>query len=896
MLSYRGGRRVTVVIRPVDGVFRLLRLLLIPLLIGAWLIPTIGGAAGLGALSKGLPLALAVLAVLVLYGASLRMESVRALVDSIFGRLQRQVVMACQTDAPSNQRGQVKCRLTAEELRAPLLPYQEQRNAVRDLLDACRQEQMGQYWFLEGRSGRGKTRTGMLFVQELVRDLSLVKYGTHTYLYDFGESDSEQDALLHSLGGSQHEQSVVLVDNFHLVREDVLSRLTSRLIEQPSSLSERMLLFLSRRPDAWNLGRGGEVRLVSEAKAANRHLELSGPSSESLARSLALVDKEGSRLIQGLQVEAVASAPQLHLAQVIQRQGGTPAEISTIARLLKGDAPDADSQDLVEVLALIVALSMHSGSFSEAALHRAERALAGGRPGGGRQADSQRRRATLRRLRRIGLVTRSHRRGTHYLFHEASAKLCIDQLSSHSTFEVPFGTVGRSRLRDASADGDSLRAWLIAVEVGAQEEAARHFDAAMAHGPYTRMLRCLERANDRYELSPALHLQLAILLDRTGNFGASQEAFGDDVLLTLDPSSELAMIFIATRLEASHDHTLLPAIDLLCDSPDRVVAIVGEYWKLHFAAHGGHFASRQLLDLGAETLELIRSRESHWLDYSLGRMHFDSLRHFYLEGAAPAEDLASRERREIGEYLRSRLPSYDAFETLYMRAHLVGLVLLPQVAIFFEPVTFEQAAQAEVLPGEVETKNDLVKVAQRLYKRARDQFRQYGDREAEYLQADVLFVEMIEEGAHLDDFQVRLHQYERFIEKTGIEDIASYPHLHFLRWHVLKHYELLPQASPLAARQAEENLTAAHRRLQRVVELDSAAGNEYGLMRAEMLGVLLRWVKGPPAEGELRGLAQRMSERGYMREKRLLDHLAARDPLPILELREVFRFYPFVGQ
>jgi hypothetical protein len=879
-----------------DRVLRLLRLFLIPLLIVGASVPTVAAVAGLGALSKGWALALAVLALVALYVALQRMQSVRDLVDSLFGRLQRQVVMACQTDAPNSQGGSgVGCLLTAEELRAPLLPYAEQRRAVRDLLAACRQDQMGQYWFLEGRSGRGKTRTGMLFVQELVRDLNLAKFGTHTYLYDFSGVDSEQDALLRSLGSTQHKQAVVLVDNFQLVREDVLSRLTNRLIDQPSSLTERMLLFLTRPPDAWNIGRGGEVRLVSEARVAKRHLELSGPPSEALARSLAQVDPEGSQLIRGLQKEAVASAPQLHLAQVIQRQGSTPVEIAILARLLKGDAPDSESFDLVEVLAVVAALSMHSGSFSERALRRAENALAGD-PGAGGSVGAQRRRATLRRLRRIGLVTRSHQRGTLYQFHEASAKLCIDELSNHFSFEGPFGMVGRSRLQEVSSAGDPLKAWLIAVEVGAQGEAAMHFDAAMASGPYTRMLRCLERAKDRYDLSPALHLQMAILLDRTGDFEASQEAFSDEVLLTLDPSSELSLIFIATRLEASHDHTLLPAIDLLCNHPDRVVAIVGEYWKLHFAAHGGRFASPRLLALGVEALDLARSHESHWLDYSLGRIHFDSLRHFYLEGAMPVEAVVNPERRAIGEYLSPRLPSYDAFETLYTRAHLVGQVLLPQVGIFFEPVTPEQAALAEVELREVETKNGLVAVAQRLYRSAREQFRQYGDREAEYLQADVLFTDMIEEGVTLDDFGVGLHQYERFIKRTGIEDIASYPHLYFLRWHMLKYYEVLPQVNRLAPQQADDHLDAAHRRLQRVVELDSAAGNKYGLMRAEMLEILLRWVKGPPAEEELRSLAQQMSEHGYGWERRLLDHLADSGPLPFLELREVFRFYPFVGQ
>ncbi len=67
-------------------------------------------------------------------------------------------------------------------------------------------------------------------------------------------------------------------------------------------------------------------------------------------------------------------------------------------------------------------------------------------------------------------------------------------------------------------------------------------------------------------------------------------------------------------------------------------------------------------------------------------------------------------------------------------------------------------------------------------------------------------------------------------------------------------------------------------------------------MRAKLLAILLRWVEEPPPVAELRALSAQMAELGYAREERLLDHLAARGSLPILELESVFRFYPFVGQ
>lgn len=564
--------------------------------------------------------------------------------------------------------------------------------------------------------------------------------------------------------------------------------------------------------------------------------------------------------------------------------------------LLEGDAPDTSTGDLVRVLAIIAALSMHRGIFSAREFRRATRKVGDGTSRRSLLTETRRARATMRQLRRIGLVSRSHRRKTRYSFHEASAKMCIDRLSGSPAFRVPFDTAGRSRLSQVEAAGDQLRAWLIAVEVGEQETAERNFDAAMAQGSYTRMLRCLERAGERYSLSGPLRLQLAILLDRTGDFKKAREEFSDDLLQTLDPASELSMIFAVTRLEASHDDVSAAGLELLSDHQDPLMAIVGMYWKLHIAAHEGNFASEELLDLATEALAEVESRGSHWLDYSLGRMHFDSLRHFYLQGANPVTAVAGQRRRAIGKYLRSRLPSYEAFETLYTRAHLVGHVFLPQHALFFEPVTPEQAALAGVELRDLETVEGLVKTAQRLYRYAQDQFAQYGDREALYLKADVMNAEMIETGCELDRFVIPLRNYERFIDSTGFEDLASYPQFHFLRWHMLKYYETVGKGGSLGARRAKEHLDAARMRLRRITAFDTAANNQYGLMRAKLLGLLLRWVEKPPHPAELTALSRQMEERGYERERRLLDHLAGQGSLPILELRDIFRFYPFVGQ
>lgn len=897
MLTLRGDRHVAVVVRPVDRVLDVMRLALIPIALMVVSAQTLQAFVGLGVPANNWLLVPTAVATLLAYIGLLQTEPVGSRVDLLFARMRRRVTMACDPGAAgTNPDSRMACWLTPEALRGPLFRYEEQLNAVRKLTAACRDEGPGGYWFLEGRSGSGKTRTGLLLVQTLVRDPELVGFGDRSFLYDFGEAPGVQDELVKSLGSTRHDRAVVLVDNFQLVRPDVLREVTRRLVDHASAPSERLILFLCRPAHAWNLSPGSDVRLVSEAKASDRHIQLPGPPSESIIRSLSEVDPPASQLIAELQDKSSASAPQLHLAQVVARNRRMPPEVATILALLDGEIHDATALDLVRTLAAITGLSMHSGTFSGRAYRAALGAVDKGESRRAALVSRARAQARLRRLRRIGLISRRQAWPDRYVFHEAVAKLCIDRLSPLPAFQIPFTIVGKARLDDALSAGDLVSGWLIAVEIGAHEAAQECFDAAMANGPYTRMVRCLQRADVRYELSPAPRLQLAILLDRTGDFAASRREFTEELMQTLDPSSELAAMFAASRLEASHDEASAAGLELLLSHPDRVVAIVGEYWKLHIAAHDGSFASQRLLELATEALGLLGSRESHWLDYSLGRMHFDSLRHHYLQGGDPVEAVAAPQRRAIAAHLRSRLASFEAFDILYTKAHLVSHVLLPRLGIYYEPVSPEHAKLADIGQQDVATVDDLVRAAQRLYRRAQDEFSQYGDREGAYLEADVLNAQMIERNCDLEGLTVKLHEYERFILDTGFPDIASYPQLYFLRWHMLRYYRCLLQTPVPATDAADVQLASAQERLRRVVELDSEVGNEYGLMRARLLELLLQWVREPPDAERVTSLAAEVQSRGYAREARLLDRLAGSRLLPIDELHAIFRFYPFVGQ
>jgi hypothetical protein len=223
-------------------------------------------------------------------------------------------------------------------------------------------------------------------------------------------------------------------------------------------------------------------------------------------------------------------------------------------------------------------------------------------------------------------------------------------------------------------------------------------------------------------------------------------------------------------------------------------------------------------------------------------------------------------------------------------------VLLPRLALFDEPVLPDDAALAGLELDETRTIIDLVAAAQRLYRRAHDGFWQYGDREASYLQADIVNADMVQAGANLDKLIGALRQYELYIAGDERSELASYPDLYFFRWHVLKYYNLLLDPNTTDHAVADEHFGKAVKCLQRIGSRDGAGGNRYGVLRARLLSLLLCGIKEPVVSSELTALQDRMAEHGYHFEQRLIGHLSETQPVSPGQLHNILRFYPLVHQ
>jgi hypothetical protein len=894
--------RVATVVRPLDLTLKLFKYALVPAVAISLTLPalrslTTSSGTGLGDVLLNL-IGPALAAVYLLL---LQVDAVNSRIDRAIARLRRRVAIACNHDyAAEHGNGGVACRLTPGVFQAPTFNYKGQQKVVTELSSACALDQRGQYWFVEGRSGTGKTRTALRLVHRLVRDPDLFELGSRCYLYDFGYSGAIQEDLSRLFTSPRHENAVILVDNFQLVGPSLLRQLTRMLVDEPDETHQRLVVFLSREAGAWNLSPGRDVRLLSEAKSADRHRTLEGPPASFLSREISTFSPEAAKLIRRLRQPGRASATQLHLAQVIARNRSLPPEVTDIIQLLAGE-PESASPENVQMLALLTALSMHKGTFSRRSLRRAMRVAA--RDGGARFTfvETMKMRRTFRRFRECGLVPKITLDSARFIFHEDIARECIDRLFDVPLFSAPFLAVGEARLRRQTSEGDAFRAWLIAVEIGDQEALEANFDGALLYGAFQRMLQCLRRAADRYEFTGSTLLQLAILLDRTGEFVESRDLFASGLDEQLDLTSELLVILAVSRIEARHQWDCEEDIETLLTHRDRFAKIVGEYWQVHIAAHYGTFEPDRLLSLATEGSELLKGEKvnSHWRLYSLSRMYFDSLRNLYLAGENDATAYATPEHQALDEYLSTRLPIYSAMNILYTQAHLVGHVFLPRLAIFGEPVSADDAAIARIDLTEAETVNGLIAATQRLYRRASEEFWLYGDREEFYLQAENLNAKMIEPGVDLRELDDPLDRYEEFIVSGARDMLGSYPHFYRLRREVLWYFRVVLDPATQDYEEADQHLAEAEIYLQRVFELDRNIGNSYGLLRAELLETLLRAIgsKSPLHTQYLAELEQRSAAHGYGFEEKLLRFLIdKRGELGPGELEAIFRFYPFVNQ
>ena len=888
-----GQDRLPIVVRPLDLALKSTKFFLIPAVVAIASIEVVQVVVELSSKASSHWLLIGVLAAFALYVPLFRAPPVARRVDHLLNATRRWVVTSCGPGTV-HERTRVSCRLTPYYLRTWIFQYDSQRLAVERLAEAAIESSGAEFWVVEGASGTGKTRCVQLLVNALIRDPDHFELANRIFLYDLSISNEVQRDLLRRLGTPRHNDAIVVVDNFQQVSTDSIRALTRSLLDMPGRSVERLLVFLTRPGDAWSLSPGAEVRLISEAKRSGHYISINGLDASSLTDDVYQVDPVASGLLTDLTVRPVASAAQLHTAQIIATNREASPEVIDVLRLLAGKPEYEASTELVVFLGIVSALAAYRGSFTGRDFRRAvghvvrDASDIEGMPGRIRLY------LLLRKLRRLGMLPKMRLDGVHYTFHEAIAQLCVERLVSARAFEAAFRVSILLRIGDLRQEESPEIQWMLATEIGAEPTMREYFDAAAESGAFQPMVACLERCSTRIRFSDDIRLQFALLLDRVGKFAASRLEFDDSLVQSLASSSKLAAQLVIARLEVTHEEQADAELETLRRSPDPFIALSASYWEIHMAAHHGEFHPYELSHLASEAISLAGEHPTYFMLHSVARMHFDALRHLYLSGSATPSLVHAMMNDSSSRYLRNRLATFEALRILYSRAHLLGHVLLPMVAILQESVTCGDAG-VEGAPESHVAISTLVEAARLEYSKAKNEFWQFGDREAHYLQADILNAELISTDVDFERTEGLLFEYRRFIEASGFEDMASYPYLYLWRWNVLKRFALLLNPTP-DLRTADEYLSEARRCLRLVESLDAKVMNNYGLFRARVLHLLLDGVNTPLDSAAITELQPEAEARGYGFEVKLLRYLRDQPGIRPADLRQMFRFYPIVHQ
>lgn len=887
------GGRLALVTWPLDAALAVARYVVLPALLlaaGPTMLPTLVRTIGLE-----LPGWLALLtagAASLLYLAFIRMPELSDSINRVLSQTRRRVRLACgDASMLAVHEHKFACRLVPGHLRAPLFRYDKQRAIVSMLRDSAIEAREGDFWVIEGPSGSGKTRTAHLLADTLIRHPSEFGLAEKVRYFDLVAGEGADLDAVRALAGSRLDGTITILDNFHRVGRLAIESLTELVLDS-SGPQTRLLVLLARPTETWKLSPGADVRLVSEARRRDRHVELEGAPGLPVRRALASVDEGLAAQIRELSTGDVASPAQLHLSRFAAANSGSPERVARVVRLLVAHARHPEDCHMAAFLGVVAALSMHRGFFSRGQFARATRLVAGSLAGRSRPGSRYRLRATLYRMRRMGLVPWVRAGRGRYVFHEAVAELAIERLFDNASFAEAFATVGTDRLEnDVHADPDV--GWMIAAEIGADAELEARFDGAMLSGAFFSMARTLERAANRREIPHNTRLQLGLLYDRIGEFARAREVIGQDILTeTVD---RRVAEHIVARIEASHDAEARAATATLVQSQDALVATAGRYWGLHMDAHAGSFAPDKLNELCEEMRPLV-SPSDRFAVFVLARSHFDHMRHLYLSGRATAQTIAAGADSEVGRILRDTLPTFDAMSLLYTQAHLCAHVVLPRLALERSRATPHEAELLGVDASSLASVDQAAELALKLYRRARDEFWQYGDREARYLDGDVVNAElMVASPELLDSAESKLYSYKDFIRESGFADLASLPHVYLFRYHCLRYFDGLLERGQ-SWRTPDEHLAAARCHIREAGALDEAVGNAYGHLRAEVFGMILDAAQQPLPATALEDLKLRTRRLDYAGLSRVLDVAASFGQITNTEARALLRFTPVVHQ
>ncbi len=797
-----------------------------------------------------------------------------------------------------------RCLIVPTFYKLPFIEHGEQTTAINGIVSAITEEGNARFAIIEGPSGSGKTRSIPRVVSQVLRNRSDERF--HSILF-YDLSEPGRGLLLRgNIGGRTHRKALVIIDNLQLASDQTLWALTTHL--ENENLPEHFFVLMCQPIDMWRVNPGDHVRLIDMASSKGRLYSLKGLRSTS-------VSAFAKRQKLGVLVEALAAQNREYVANLaftavaaslsvkpLQANDPRPAVI----RLMDEGEQSETSPDpeLVNRLATVLSLAIHRGGFrrgdflsyywflmsSYSLPQRVWLLIAGWR--------------WLRSMQRLGLFPILATNYRRYVLHEKLAEEWKDILFRKASVAQVFAPVFTTLVREQLAQGNlqaDLR-WLLSIEARLSDPANQTADEAMTTMNFKRMTTCLERNEATMSQDEQVHFQYAMLLDKVGRFEEARQQLNHMSVPSNVDNPRFVRLALA-KIEAEHGAEAIALLDQLTQSTDRYAVLAARYWRIHIDAHLGRFSPDGLLDLLDEiTTTFLDHQGPYAFDhvYLASRAFFDGCRQSFLRGEQVADHLRAFFQHDVCQILKTHDTQYFALEALYGKAHWIAHECLPQFAVFGEQVSAMQfpPTMSHTELGDV-PEQSVCQMVRRLYKDARNRFEAVGGREASYLRADTLNADIICGDVDPLEIERKLLEYEQFIQNTGFEDLYAYPLFYQVKWHMLAFFTAAMENSEVLADIHLQKAAAANGKM---LELDAACGNQYGLWRGRLFAELITLFMSPKKASKtvlpaLRNLMREAETNHYVRDAKLLNWLIFDGQSPeIIGLYRFVKYFPFVHQ
>lgn len=761
-------------------------------------------------------------------------------------------------------------------------------------------------FIIEGVSGSGKTVASIILIDKLLRGEKPKLFLESILFYDFASTHKAENAFLKAYEENSLRDSFVIIDNFHRIGSDSIrdfSNALSHVTEDPW----KFLLIISQPREFIALCPGYNFEAFNRVKNKNNLFTLKSPSkleTKSIMEHYDYKEKHNavSKYLDSLYIQdddPIRWIVHINMLNVGKFNYKIVREIETlISNQINKYSIDPR---VVSVVAMICALSIHRGTFTESELNQATHELV-------RQKtiplfERIRLKLIFKKLCRMGFVLESVLQNKIYSFHQILAEHLKDKTYENTKFNESFSIICNTLIKNEKENGNVLLTWLYQVELLKVNDIRESFGMAMTTGAYMTMLKALERNAETIGMRGfEIEYEQGLLCERVGRFEKAREHLklfieNDFIDKNLIAKAKISLI------EAEHGSSATIELNSIINDNaiDSLIILEAKYWLIHMQAHQGIFHIDQLNEIRA-LLEL-KWRSSNYYDFHellhfTRRVLFDCVRFHYLIGSCQKEYIYSLEHSELASNLELHHALYSAYKEKFFYAHYIHYDLLFMIALLEKiPDDIDEKIASIINSNNVIF--NLIDKAIFHYNEAITQFSAFGDKTAEYIKARVLELNIARGDVDVNSIKIKLLQYSKFINDCGVNDLQPYPHVYEFKFNITKSYEVMCSGSyiddfSLYFDQAKKELNIARNMFYNT-------NNHYGVVMCDMYNSFLYGIEKRDTEAiktRLISVSYEARKNNYMRINKAIENIIHDENKVVswVYFMNLVKFFPFVHQ